>query len=146
MSRLHLVIGYKPKRLNLIHVQDLVKGIIKTAETDAAEGEIINLGGSKAYSNEEIGDTIASVLNKTPLRIRIPQPLVYTIGALAEITGKISHQQVFFNMQKVREAIQPLWDCSIEKAARLLDFQPEISLANGMRSTYEWYIKNNWLP
>jgi len=146
MSRLHLVIGFKPKKLNLIHVHDLVRGIIKTAETDAAVGEIFNLGGTRAYSNEEIGNTIARVIDRTPLRIRIPHSLVYAIGAIAEVFGKISHQQVFFNMQKVNEAIQPLWDCSIEKARDLLNFQPEIPLTEGMNSTYQWYVKNKWLP
>lgn len=145
MSRLHPIIGFKPKKLNLIHVDDLVRGICAAGESEQTVDEIIHLGSSKAYTNEEIGDAIAAAVQRKPLRVHLPHSLVYAVGAIAELFGKLTRQQIFFNLQKVNEAVQDSWDCSIEKAGRLFGFQPEISLEDGIEATYHWYVSNHWL-
>lgn len=145
INRLHPVIGFNKKRLNLIHVHDLVRGIILAGESNTAANQIIHLGSARAYSNEEIGDAIASAVQRKPFRIHLPHTLVYAIGGAAELFGKLTGQQIFFNLQKVREAVQDSWDCSISKAEELLKFYPNISLTEGMAATYSWYVGQNWL-
>ena len=145
VNRLHPIIGFKKKKLNLIHVDDLVRGICAAGESERAASEIIHLGSERAYTNEEIGDAIAAAVNRKPLRIHLPHSLVYAVGATAELFGKLTGQQIFFNLQKVNEAVQDLWDCSIKKAEQLIDFHPRISLAEGIESTYRWYVTNKWL-
>ena len=145
INRLHPIIGFKKKKLNLIHVDDLVRGICAAGESDKTANEIIHLGSARAYTNEEIGDAIASAVDRKPLRIHLPHSLVYVVGAAAELFGKLTGQQVFFNLQKVNEAVQESWDCSIKKAELLLGFHPLISLNDGIASTYDWYVRHNWL-
>ena len=142
---LHPVIGFRKKRLNLIHVDDLVAGIRLAGEHPRAEDEIFFLGSKDSYSNEEIGEAIASAVHTRPLRVRIPHALVYFVGAVAEVLGKFSNHPVFFNIQKARESVQHAWDCSIEKASLLLNFRPAMPLEQGMQSTYEWYLEHTWL-
>ncbi len=57
----------------------------------------------------------------------------------------VFHRQVFFNLQKARESVQPAWTCSIQKAKTHLGFNPRLTLDEGMRSTFRWYRENGWL-
>lgn len=141
----HPVIGFGKKHLNLIHVEDLVRGIILAGESKKASNQIIFLGSEQAYTNEQIGNAIARVLSCSPLRIRIPHSLIYFIGATAQFFGMITGKQIFFNIQKAKEAVQSNWDCSVAKARDLLGFRPEIPLLDGMQQTYKWYKQHHWL-
>ena len=138
-NHLQPLIGFQKKWLNLIYVEDLVKGLILAAQHPGGEGEIFYLGSDGSYSTDEIGDTIANVLHSRRIRLHIPHSVVFTIGALAEGIGKLSGKQIFFNIQKVRESVQPFWVFSIKKAKIVLGFQPRVSLREGMRRTYQWY-------
>ena len=139
------LIGFGQKFLNLIHTDDLVDGIIQAAEQRRAVGEIYFLGSERDYTTEDIGRSIALAVHKSPLRVRLPHWVVYGVGAVAELVGKISRKQIFFNLQKVRESIQPAWTCSVEKAKSHLGFRQRISLEEGMAQTYRWYRDNQWL-
>lgn len=139
------LIGFGTKWLNLIHRDDLVDGIIQAAESTAAENEIFFLGGEKNYTTEEIGDAIAAVLHKSRLKFPLPESLVYLIGSITETVGKISGQEVFFNRQKVAEAVQTYWTCSVAKAKARFGFQEKFSLQEGMQDTCRWYRQHQWL-
>jgi nucleoside-diphosphate-sugar epimerase len=41
--------------------------------------------------------------------------------------------------------VQPAWMCDDARARRDVGYAPQISLADGMRSTAEWYRSAGWL-
>ncbi|MGD0498932.1 MAG: NAD-dependent epimerase/dehydratase family protein [Bryobacteraceae bacterium] len=139
------LIGFRRKLLNLVHSADLVEGILLAAASPRAIGETYFLGSAESYTTEEIGEAVANVVHSHPLRIHVPHLMVYGIGALAQAAGAALHRQVFFNLQKARESVQPAWTCSVQKARSHLGFQPRLSLNEGMRITYRWYLENGWL-
>jgi len=142
---LTLLIGFHDKLMSLVHVDDLVSGILLAGETARAAGEKYFLGSERPYSIREIGGTIASVLHRHALSVRLPHCLVYSVGAVATAVGKASGAEVFFNMEKAREAVQPAWTCSVAKAAGELGYRERFTLEDGMRQTYRWYVENGWL-
>ena len=142
---LRLLIGFHDKLMSLVHVDDLVSGILLAGEAAGAAGEKFFLGSERPYSIREIGGTIASVLHRHPLSVRLPHCLVYTVGAVATAVGKATGAEVFFNMEKAREAVQPAWTCSVTKAAAVLGYRERFTLEDGMRQTYRWYVENGWL-
>jgi nucleoside-diphosphate-sugar epimerase len=142
---IQLLIGFNKKYLNLIYVDDLVEGIITAAENIKAEDEIYFLGSEISYPNEDIGNTIAEILNKNPLNFHLPHSMVFGICGLEELFGKICNKQMYLNTQKARELIQNNWTCSIEKAKTQLGFNPHISLYEGFLNTFTWYKKMGWL-
>jgi dihydroflavonol-4-reductase len=139
------LIGFRRKILNLIHSDDLVDGIILAAEHRDAAGQTYFLGSEKDYSTEEIGRAIALAAQKSPMCIRFPHGLVYAAGAIAEVIGKLTRKQIFFDLQKARESVQTAWSCSVNKAKDQLGFRQNISLEDGMLQTYRWYSANGWL-
>lgn len=142
---LQLLIGFGRKSVNLIHVDDLVDGIIRAADSPRAVGQTYYIGSERAYDEEEVGETIASVVQRHPVRVHVPHAAAYMVGAMGEFCGKVFRKDVFMNIQKVHEVVQKAWSCSVEKARRELGFHQQISLAEGMRLTYQWYRDNGWL-
>jgi nucleoside-diphosphate-sugar epimerase len=145
LKKVQLLIGFKNKFLNLIHVDDLVDGIVRAGENIGSAGKIYFLGSKRPYLVEEIGNAISKAIGNCPIKIHLPHAIVYGYGAVGELIGRITGRRVFFNLQKVREGIQTMWDCSIKKASAELGFLPKLSLEQGMLQTYEWYKKENWL-
>ncbi|HUI10161.1 MAG TPA: NAD-dependent epimerase/dehydratase family protein [Bacteroidota bacterium] len=142
---LKLLIGFHDKLMSLVHVDDLVSGILLAGESVRAAGKKYFLGSERPYSIREIGGTIATVLHRHPLCVRLPHSLVYAVGAAATAIGKATGAEVFFNMEKAREAVQPAWTCSVAKAATELGYRERFTLEEGMRQTYAWYVENGWL-
>jgi dihydroflavonol-4-reductase len=142
---LRLLIGFHDKLVSLIHVGDLVNGIILAGESLISAGEKYFLGSEEYYSIRQVGATIARVVDRHPLSVRLPHSLVWSVGAVSTAIGKVSRQEVFFNLEKAREVVQPAWTCSVEKAMNQLGFHQQMSLDEGMRQTYQWYRENGWL-
>lgn len=145
MRGIQPLIGFRRKWLNLIHSDDLVEGILMASDHPRAEGETYFLGSEAHYTTEDIGNAIAGAVQKNPVHIRIPHALVYAVGAVAELVGRATNKQVFFNLQKAKESVQSAWICSTEKAKEHLGFRPRVTLENGMLQTYRWYRENGWL-
>ena len=144
-SGIQPLIGLKSKFMSLIHSDDLVDGIVRAGESEASVGKTYFLGSETFYSVRDIGCAIACAVDRHPLCVGIPHCLVYTIGGIATLAGKITGQQVFFNIEKVRESVQPAWTCSVEKAKTELGFRQRVELTDGMKSTYAWYCANGWM-
>lgn len=139
------LIGLKDKLLSLIYADDLVDGILLAGESRRAIGRTYFLGSEAPYSYHEIGLAIARVLRCRPRCLRLPHWLVYVVGACAVAAGMLSGTQVFFNIQKARESVQPAWVCSVERARQDLGFRQRIGLEEGMRRTCDWYRQHGWL-
>jgi nucleoside-diphosphate-sugar epimerase len=142
---IHPLIGFRTKLLSLLHVEDLVTGILLAAERTYAEGRTYFLGSETFYSNEQIGEAIAEAVDVRPRPFRIPHTLMYTLGALSSVIARITGKQVFLNFQKVRECVQSAWICSVDKAKNELGFRQSIPLREGMKKTYEWYREHGWI-
>jgi len=145
MRGIQPLIGFRRKLISLIHSDDVVEGILVAAEHPRGIGETYFLGSEQSYTMEDIGRAIAHAIHNRPIKIRVPHILVYAVGAIAETVGKLTGKQIFFNLQKVRESVQPAWICSVEKARVHLGFRQRVSLDEGMLKTYLWYRKNGWL-
>jgi nucleoside-diphosphate-sugar epimerase len=145
LRRLQLLIGMREKYMSLIHSDDLVDGIIRAAEHPRGVGATYFLASEQVYSVRQIGESICHALRVRPLRIHLPHCLVYLIGAAGEMVGKLSRQEVFFNIQKVRESVQPAWVCSVQKARREIGFRQRVGLDAGMGHICAWYRDQGWL-
>lgn len=139
------LIGLQDKLLSLIHVDDLVDGIVRAGESPQAAGRIYFLGSEQPYTYHQISMAIARVFRSRPLCLRLPHWLVYAIGASASALGALAGREVFFNVQKARESVQRGWVCSVERARRELGFRQRVELGEGMAQTCQWYVQEGWL-
>ncbi|MEC4676723.1 MAG: NAD(P)-dependent oxidoreductase [Nitrospirota bacterium] len=126
---------------SMIHVEDLVRGIILAAEEKTAEGKSFFLSDDMIYTNEDIAKAISSALGVRAIKIRLPRSLM---PLLAFIGQKIDKKSII-NRDRINDFRFSNWTCDINKAKKELGFKPTITLREGIRWTADWYKTHRWL-
>jgi dihydroflavonol-4-reductase len=139
-----VMIGSGTPKLHMVHIDDLVDGILLCSTSEAAIGEVFILAGPQAPTLNEIVRDIAQSLGVAAPRWRIPVWPVKAAGLFCEsicvplrIDPPLHRRRVAFFTHH-RE-----FDCS--KAARLLGYAPKVSPAEGIARTAEWYRNAGYL-
>lgn len=141
---LYPVLGNGKCLYHLIHVEDLVQGILLAAVHPAAQGEIFICGNPEPTSLEEITQIIAEALGRKTAAIRLPVWPFYAAGALCEtvclplgLTPPVYRRRVAFytkdrafNTSKIRSR---------------LGFAPRFSNREGLTETARWYRQQGWI-
>ena len=139
------VAGFNEKLVSMIHVKDLVRGFVMAAESERSKGKTYFISSSGVYGWKEIGDETKKALGRGVLRIRLPEPLIYCVAAFAEAFSLFSSKPALINFEKARDMVQDYWTFDASRAKRDFGFEQQISLAEGIRNTIEWYKQNHWL-
>lgn len=132
------------RRLQMIHVSDLVRAIIAAGLTRDATG-LFHVAESRAYTWERILDFVADAVGRRGRRVPLPRSLVRFAGGVYGAVGPLLGKPPIFDADKARELLAPAWLCETEGARRALGFEAAIPLERGMRETAEWYRKSGWL-
>ncbi|ADY74083.1 UDP-glucuronate 5'-epimerase [Desulfurobacterium thermolithotrophum DSM 11699] len=111
------IFGDGTQSRDFTYIDDIAKGTVKALETETGY-EIINLGGNKPYE------------------------LNYVIELIEEYIGKKA-EKIYKPFHKAD--LKATW-ADIEKAKRILDWEPQIPLEEGLKKTVDWHIENReWL-
>jgi len=137
-------IGKKKRKLSIIYVDDLVRGIVQASENKKGENEIFFLT-HEPYDWAEFEDKIASAMGKRALSLRLPEFSVEMAAFLGEVTARITRKPALLNKDKAREMKEQFWLVDGAKAEKMLGFRPEISIEEGVAKTYHWYRAQGWL-
>lgn len=136
---------YREQLVSLCFVQDIVEAALLAADVNESTGEIFFLSDGQDYRLDQIGDLFEEVMEIRAYRVFIPGWLISGIASFSEFLSAFSGKPPLLNKGKVEEMLQKNWLCDITKAKKLLGFEPRFSLAEGLKITYEWYRKENWL-
>ena len=150
---IHVVPGRGPRRFSLIHVADLVEGLLLAAEK-GARLHPNGLPGQGVYfmatedelTYAELGQAMALALGKQHATIvRLPAPLVRLAGRCGDALGWIRQRPAWVNRDKMTEALAGPWTCSSAKARTDLGWYPAAGLAERLHETAQWYRQAGWL-
>ena len=130
---------------HVVFIDDAVQVFLRAAVADAAVGEAFHACGPRYVTLNKLVAIIAKVLGAHPPRLRLPVWPVYLAGALAEAVfvplGRnppLYRRRVdFFTHDRA---------FSIEKAQRLLGYEPQVDLEQGIRATARWYESQGLIP
>jgi nucleoside-diphosphate-sugar epimerase len=125
--------------LSLVHVSDLVEGMLQAATSPDTVGKVFFLGSADAYSWGEIRDAAATALGRRVLTIPLPGFTLPFIGAASEIVGRLLGTYPPLNREKAREIRETCTMCSSDLARETFGFRPDMALWEGIRSTISWY-------
>ncbi|MBI5464899.1 MAG: NAD-dependent epimerase/dehydratase family protein [Ignavibacteriales bacterium] len=139
------IIGSREKSLSLIHAEDLARGIADATLSSATAGNIYHLSERQPHSFSWLIDTLAQIVHRQPLSIRLPNSLLFAVAGIVEAISFLGPKPAVFSLDKARDIIQPHWICSAEKALTEFGFETRIHTETGLRQTYEWYKKEGWL-
>jgi nucleoside-diphosphate-sugar epimerase len=130
---------------SLIHVRDLVRGMVVAGESPRAAGQTYYLTGEPPCPWRGLLALLAGLLGRPVRPVSVPGPLAWCVGAASELVCAFAGRPALLSRDKVREAREGSWTCDGAKAARELGFQATISLAEGLRETIAWYRGEGWL-
>ena len=140
------VVGSADKTaLSLVHVDDLVEGMIQATFNRQAIGHTFFLGGVRDYAWGEIRDPAALALGRKVLTIPISTRFVQPLGAVLETLGGVFGAYPPLNREKAREIVEATIRCDSSKAMSMLDYNPSKDLKTGISETIRWYREHQWL-
>lgn len=140
------LIGFRDKYLSLIHVRDLVRGILLAAEAQRAIGRVYFISSEEYYTWEQLAEVARIAVGRRRVwRLRIPHGIVMGIASIAEVAGWFTRRPPVFDFEKGRDIVQSYWICSPERARKELGYRQTVGLVEGMRETVAWYREHGWL-
>jgi len=149
MAKFHINprIGFKPKYIDIIHVEDLVQIVLSVLKKDIKSGEIFNIndGQNSGYSVNAVVNHAAEALKTWTVPVYIPLLILKTSALFNGALSKISGHSAMFNSDKYREIAAQYWLFSSEKAGATLGYTPKYNIENGFSMTASWYKEQKWL-
>ena len=139
------MIGRRDKRVSLVHVRDLVDGIILAGGSEVSVGRTYFISSEEDYSMRAVADLMAALMHKRAREIAIPKSLAYGVAVVAEAAAAVMRKPPVINRDKVIDLSQTSWSCSIERAKAELGYSPRVPLEEGLRETIDWYKHEGWL-
>jgi|TARA_B100000315_G_scaffold246466_1_gene273774 dTDP-glucose 4,6-dehydratase len=114
----HLKLGNIKARRDLTYVDDAARGSISLMKSTNMEGEVFNMGSGVDYSIEEIAHIIGELMEYDSINISIDQDRLRPL-----------------DVQRLQ--------CNYFKAFKYIDYNPTISIKDGLKLTIDWFNLNS---
>lgn len=129
---------------HMTYVDDMVQGLILAGEHPAAIGEVFLIGDDSYTTLNGLVNKVADTLAVKPPKLKLPVAPLMAAATLCEFACKplgidppLHRRRVAF-FTKAR-------GFSVDKAKRLIGFQPEVPLELGLARTADWYRSMGYL-
>ena len=126
------------------YIDDMVQGIILAGEREEAIGEVFLIGSDDYGSLNDMVRLIAETLDVPPPRGRLPMAPLLAAATLCEFACKPFGIDPPLHRRRCEFFIKER-AFSNAKAKRLLGFEPQVSLAEGLARTAAWYREEGYL-
>ncbi len=138
-------VGPCRENFHAVYIDDVVDGVLSAATTPGISGEVFILGGPSYMPLEEYIDTAALAVDSPKPRIRLPYWMLFSAAWLCEKLFVPLRIEPPLHIRRVR-FFRNNRAFSISKARQHLQYEPKVSLADGMRRTVAWYREQGLLP
>jgi nucleoside-diphosphate-sugar epimerase len=140
----YAIVGSGRSFYHPVYIDDLVSGFLLALERPEAVGQSFIVGGARYASQSELAELIARHTDGRVFPWRIPALPIQWAGALCEAVCVPLGLEPPLHRRRV-----DFWTksraFSIEKARRLLGYEPAIDLEEGIARTAAWYRQAGWL-
>ena len=139
-----ILLGNGKMFYHLVYIDDLVQGFILASQKEEAVGEAFLIGGPDTPNLNGLIDTIAEKIDSSKRKIHLPALPVQIAGTLCEkiciplgIDPPLYRRRVdFFTKSR---------SFNINKAKKLLNYEPKFSSKEGISKTADWYMQKELL-
>ncbi|MEW5739430.1 MAG: NAD-dependent epimerase/dehydratase family protein [Myxococcota bacterium] len=140
-----LKLGGPERRLSMVDVDDVVDQLLLQADRPEAVGEAFFSASKETTTVEALMRLITGVLGVKARTVYVPQAVLRGLGAVADVISNATGRKLPINRKLARQLLAPGWECSIEKAERVLGFTPKRTLESAIRRSAEAYLAAGWL-
>ncbi len=139
-----VMIGSGRTVYHFTYIDDLIEGIVLAGRREDLRGEIFTIAGEEAVSLNELVRLIAEILDKPRPRWRIPFYPVYLAAFFCDRVCRPLGIEPPLYPRRVEFFCKDR-GFTIDKAKRLLGYQPRVSLREGLERTASWYREKGLL-
>lgn len=140
----YAVVGSGKPHYHLVYIDDLVDGFLLALDRPEAAGETFIIAGPRAISQNDLAREVAQATGGSIWPLHLPAWPIQRLGDVVEaiciplgIEPPIHRRRVDFWVKNR--------SFSIEKARRVLGYDPKVDVTEGIRRTALWYRENGWL-
>lgn len=133
-----VMIGTCRAHFHAVYIDDLVDGFWRAMTCPGIGGEVFLVGGPRYVTLEEYLQTAAEALGAPPPRWRLPYWPVHVAARACESLCRPLGLEPPLHRRRVR-FFRNNRAFNIDKARRMLGYEPRVELAEGMRRTVDWY-------
>ena len=140
----YAVVGTGKPHYHLVYIDDLVDGFLLALDRPEAAGETFIIAGPRSLSQDDLAREVARATGGSVWAFHIPAWPIQRLGDLVEglciplgIEPPIHRRRVDFWVKNR--------SFSIQKARRLLGYDPHVDVEEGVRRTARWYREQGWL-
>jgi nucleoside-diphosphate-sugar epimerase len=128
----------------MVHVSELARALVLAAGASKVTG-VYHIADPQSHTWEEMGRMVGDAVGRKVRVMRVPAALFRGLAAVNETVAGLAGRSSIFNRDKARELLAPGWLCETEAARAALNFEAGIPLADGLRTTAQWYRERGWL-
>lgn len=138
--------GRPDPRLALVHVRDLVDGIVRAGTVPDAVGRTYFLANPEPVRWTPLFEGIRAALGSPRVRpIPFQRGTLWLAALVQELIAMARGRVPPLTRERLAEFLAPAWVCSSAAAARDLGWRATIPVAEGLRETVAWYRAEGWL-
>jgi nucleoside-diphosphate-sugar epimerase len=137
--------GVQHHWLSLLHVDDVVDGLVAAALGKASERRVYFLAAKSPIQWGDLGKTIARAAGRPVSHINVPGSLIRALAHIGDLVAGFTVEAPLLNSNKAALSRHPYWVCNSARAEAELGWHPSRSLPDGVRDTYLWYDQSGWL-
>lgn len=142
--RLLPYIGDVTRRLNMVYIDDLCRGIEAVIAGPTWPGEIYYIAEREAHAMRELVRSLQRGCGRKGLPLVIPAGLFRLLAASFESVVRLVGATPMLTREKANELLAS-WEVDTTLAKERLGFESSVAFDEGARRTYEWYYQKGWL-
>lgn len=141
MSRgLFVMVGPGKVHIHFVYIDDLVQGYLLAGEKEAALGETFIIGGARSHSLNEFASIVARIVGTRRTGISVPVWPVQQASVACERICNLIGVEPPLHPRRVGFFTKHR-SYSIDKARRLLGYEPRTEMEEGLRKQIAWLQK-----
>jgi len=120
---------------SLSHVDNVLQGLGLALRSSAANGHVFNIADAEVYTTRRVVEAMAGALGVRPRYLPLPAVAAKAAYGVDWLVAAFGRYQ-----QEIHLVGESDWNVgvSIEKARRVLGYEPKVTIDDGMRGAVEW--------
>ncbi len=125
--------------LQPVYVSDVVSAALAALEA-APPSHPLPIAAAERHSWHATARALMAAVDRPGRVVRLAPALFLTVGALAELAGRLTRSAPPFDRRRARDLSSYSWTCDISVSRQCLDpWSPEVGIEEGLALTAEWY-------